>query len=197
MRNLLCRFGSIVAGLAGLALALVACESRPKVEPATLVLTKGKIATVDDQKPEAQALAARGDTIVAVGTNEEIAAFVGPETRVVDLRGRLAIPGFIEGHGHFTGVGEARIVLNLMTREELGRGRGHGEGRRGQGRARRVDPRTGMAPGQVGQEPRAGGGGFPHAPVPECRLARTIPSSSATPAGTPPSPTPRPWSWRG
>jgi predicted amidohydrolase YtcJ len=115
MRNLLCRFGSIVAVLAGLALALVACESRPKVEPATLVLTKGKIATVDDQKPEAQALAARGDTIVAVGTNEEIAAFVGPETRVVDLRGRLAIPGFIEGHGHFTGVGEARIVLNLTT----------------------------------------------------------------------------------
>ena len=115
MRNLLCRFGSIVAGLAGLALALVACESRPKVEPATLVLTKGKIATVDDQKPEAQALAARGDTIVAVGTSEEIAAFVGPETRVVDLRGRLAIPGFIEGHGHFTGVGEARIVLNLTT----------------------------------------------------------------------------------
>jgi predicted amidohydrolase YtcJ len=113
MRNLLCRFGSIVAGLAGLALGLGACESRPKVEPATLVLNKGKIATVDDQKPEAQALAARGDTIVAVGTNEEIAAFVGPETRVVDLRGRLAIPGFIEGHGHFTGVGEARIVLNL------------------------------------------------------------------------------------
>ena len=74
-----------MAGLAGLAFVLVACESRPKVEPATLVLNKGKIATVDDQKPEAQALAARGDTIVAVGTNEEIAAFVGPETRVVDL----------------------------------------------------------------------------------------------------------------
>jgi predicted amidohydrolase YtcJ len=113
MRNLLCRFEWSVAGLAGLALVLVACESRPQVEPATLVLNKGRIATVDDQKPEAQALAARGDTIVAVGTNEEIAAFVGPETRVVDLGGRLAIPGFIEGHGHFTGVGEARIVLNL------------------------------------------------------------------------------------
>ena len=115
MRNLLCRFGPTVAALAGLACMLAAGESQGKVEPATLVLNKGKIATVDEAKPEAQALAARGDTIVAVGTNEEIAAFVAPGTRVVDLRGRLAIPGFIDGHGHFTGVGEARIVLNLTT----------------------------------------------------------------------------------
>jgi predicted amidohydrolase YtcJ len=115
MRNPLGRCGSTLVGLAGVALGLVACESRPKPEPATLVLNQGKIATVDEQKPEAQALAARGDTIVAVGTNQEITAFIGPETRVVDLRGRRAIPGFIEGHGHFTSVGQARIVLNLTT----------------------------------------------------------------------------------
>src|SRR5688572_23390843 len=115
MRNPLPGCVRTVFALAVLSLSLVACESKPKVEPATLVLNKGKIATVDEQKPEAQALAARGDTIVAVGTNEEIAPFIGPQTRVVDLRGRLAIPGFIEGHGHFTGVGEARIVLNLTT----------------------------------------------------------------------------------
>jgi len=92
---------------------LSGCSSRPKVEPATLVLHQGKIVTVDDQKAEAQALAARGDTVVAVGTNEEIAAYVGPATQVIDLKGRLAVPGFIEGHGHFTSVGQARIVLNL------------------------------------------------------------------------------------
>ena len=99
--------------LSSLALASFACASKPKVEPATLVLNQGRIVTVDDQKPEAQALAARGDTIVALGTNEEIAPYVGPQTRVVDLHGRLAIPGFIDGHGHFTGVGQARITLNL------------------------------------------------------------------------------------
>jgi predicted amidohydrolase YtcJ len=115
MRNPLGRCRTIVAGLAGLALGLAACQSKPRVEPATLVLNKGKVVTVDDQKPEAQALAARGDTIVAVGTNEEIAPYIGPETRVVDLGGRLAIPGFIDGHGHFTGVGNARIVLNLTA----------------------------------------------------------------------------------
>jgi len=112
MRNISRRWA--VAALAGLALLPVACAGRPEVEPATLVLHKGLIATVDDAKPEAQALAARGDTLVAVGTDEEVAPYIGPRTRVIDLHGRRAVPGFIEAHGHFTGVGEARIVLNLM-----------------------------------------------------------------------------------
>ena len=104
---------SVVAALVGLPLLSVAGAGRAAVEPATLVLHKGRIATVDEAKPEAQALAARGDTLVAVGTNEEVAPYIGPQTRVIDLQGRRAVPGFIEAHGHFTGVGEARIVLNL------------------------------------------------------------------------------------
>ena len=113
MQRIICRRLSTLAALAGLALLPLASVGKPKAEPATLVLNQGRIVTVDDRKPEAQALAARGDTIVAVGTNEEVAPYIGPQTRVVDLRGRLAIPGFIEGHGHFTGVGEARLTLNL------------------------------------------------------------------------------------
>ena len=113
MRNTsLRRSGVAVAALAVLALLPVA-RAQSQVEPATLVLRNGRIATVDDAKPQAQALAARGDTLVAVGTNEEIARYVGPATTVIDLQGRRAVPGFIEAHGHFTGVGEARIVLNL------------------------------------------------------------------------------------
>src|SRR6185295_1910621 len=103
-----------VAVLAILAVLTVA-SAQTAVEPATLVLRNGRIATVDEAKPEAQALAARADTLVAVGTNEEIAPYIGPRTRVIDLQGRRAIPGFIEAHGHFTGVGEARIVLNLRS----------------------------------------------------------------------------------
>ena len=106
------RRASCLATLAVVALMPVARAQSP-AEPATLVLRNGRIATVDDAKPEAQALAARGDTLVAVGTNEEIARFVGPRTKVIDLQGRRAVPGLIEGHGHFTGVGQARIVLNL------------------------------------------------------------------------------------
>ena len=50
-----------------------------------------------------------------VGTNADVARFVGPSTKVIDLAGQLAIPGFIEGHGHFTGIGENRINLDLMS----------------------------------------------------------------------------------
>jgi len=102
MRNIF-RRRSAVAGLVGLLLLSGAYGGRAAVEPATLVLHKGRIATVDDAKPEAQALAARGDALVAVGTNEEIAPYIGPKTRVIDLEGRRAVPGFIEGHGHSPG----------------------------------------------------------------------------------------------
>lgn len=83
------------------------------IEPADLVLTGGKIVTVDTNNPEAEALAVRGDTIVALGSAADIKAYVGENTEVIDLAGRLAIPGFIEGHGHFMGLGDARIQLDL------------------------------------------------------------------------------------
>jgi hypothetical protein len=82
-------------------------------EKADLVLKNGKIVTVDASKPEAQALAVVGDKIKAIGTNNEIEAYVGPATKVIDLEGRLAVPGFIEGHGHFMGLGNARMILDL------------------------------------------------------------------------------------
>ncbi|MFU8816220.1 MAG: amidohydrolase [Pseudomonadales bacterium] len=83
------------------------------VEPADLVLRGGKIATVDADYGYAEALAVTGYTITAVGSNEAIAAYVGPATEVIDLDGRLAIPGFIEGHGHYMGLGRAKQILDL------------------------------------------------------------------------------------
>ena len=88
-----------------------ACE-RP-TEPADLVLLNGKILTVDEQQPEAEALAARGDTIVALGSSSEIRQYVGEETEVIDLEGYLAIPGFIEGHGHYYSLGASLMELEL------------------------------------------------------------------------------------
>ena len=86
----------------------------PGLEPADLVLRNGKIVTVDDTNPVAQALAVRGNEIVAVGTNAEVDAYRSEMTTVIDLDGQLAIPGFIEGHGHFLGVGNAQMQLRLM-----------------------------------------------------------------------------------
>ena len=84
------------------------------VEPADLVLVGGKVVTLDESVPEAQGLAVRGDRIVALGSSSDIEAYVGPNTQRIELNGQLAIPGFIEGHGHFTGIGQAKLNLELM-----------------------------------------------------------------------------------
>ena len=94
---------------------LAACEARTTVEPADLVLHNGKVVTVDDSVPEAQAVAVRGYEIVAVGTDEAIDDYIGPETEVIDLAGRLAVPGFIDSHGHYMGLGRSKMILDLTT----------------------------------------------------------------------------------
>lgn len=67
---------------------------------ADTILTNGKIVTVDERFTIAQAVAIRGDRVVAVGTNQEIGQLAGPNTRRIDLRGRTAIPGLIDNHMH-------------------------------------------------------------------------------------------------
>jgi predicted amidohydrolase YtcJ len=86
----------------------------PAPEPADLVLTNGDIVTVEEGHPRAEALAARGGVVVAVGSREEVEPYIGDSTRVLDLEGRLAVPGLIEGHGHFLGLGLSKIQLDLM-----------------------------------------------------------------------------------
>jgi predicted amidohydrolase YtcJ len=81
--------------------------------PADLVLTNGKVVTVDSNLPEARAVAVRGGRVVAVGTEKDIRAFIGPSTAVIDLKGALAIPGLIDSHGHFMGLGESKMILDL------------------------------------------------------------------------------------
>jgi predicted amidohydrolase YtcJ len=96
------------------AVSIGACAGpqRP-VEPADLVLHNGKVVTLDPGVPEAQAIAVKGDTVVAVGSDEAIRRHIGEATRAIDLRGALAIPGFIDSHVHFTGIGQAVLNLNL------------------------------------------------------------------------------------
>jgi hypothetical protein len=88
---------------------LVACAATP----ADLVLRNGKIVTMNPAAPAARAMAVSGGRIAAIGSEDAIQPWIGPKTRVIDLHGMTAIPGFIEGHGHFTGVGEFRMGLDL------------------------------------------------------------------------------------
>ena len=99
-----------------LSLALPGCQSAPAAsDAADLVLTGGRVVTVDDANPLAEAVAVRGDRILAVGTSAEIARHVGDDTEVVELGGRLVTPGFIESHGHFLSLGDSKMILDLTT----------------------------------------------------------------------------------
>ena len=90
-------------------------QPQPTADPATLVLRNGKIVTVDAALPEARAIAIRGDRIQALSaTDDGIQRYIGPNTQVIDLKGQLAIPGLIESHGHFMGLGSSKMNLDLM-----------------------------------------------------------------------------------
>lgn len=99
------------------AFSLLACA--PAEEPADIVLQGGRFVTMNVTQPEAEAVAARGQNIVAVGSNEEIARFIGAETEVIDLGGAFATPGLIEGHGHFLGLGRAKMQLDLRVADSF------------------------------------------------------------------------------
>ena len=94
-------------------LLAIGCAREPEIA-ADLVLQNGKVVTVDERHPEGEAIAIAGDTILAVGTTDEISRYVGRATEVIDLGGQLAIPGFIESHAHFMNIGNAKLQLNLM-----------------------------------------------------------------------------------
>ena len=99
MRTLACTL--LVAGLAAMSPGLQAQQPAPD-----LILTNGKIITVDGQFSIAQAVAVRGDRVVAVGTNQEITRLAGPSTKRIDLRGKSVVPGMIDNHAHFQEEGE-------------------------------------------------------------------------------------------
>lgn len=81
------------------ALVMVAVAAAQQAQP-DLVLTNGKIVTVDERFQVAQAVAIRGDRIMAVGASQEIGRLAGPNTRRIDLRGRTVLPGLIDNHMH-------------------------------------------------------------------------------------------------
>lgn len=105
-----CALLVLVVGLG----ATAGTQTNVQVAPADLVLRGGRIVTLDLRTPEVQALAARNGAVVALGAAADIARYIGPNTRVIELGGYTAIPGFIEGHGHFSGIGEGKLNLDLM-----------------------------------------------------------------------------------
>jgi predicted amidohydrolase YtcJ len=116
------RHYSLLAALAGM---LAACGGEssqgvtdaPPVDNhfADLVLIGGSIATADPAIGNVNALAVEGYRIAAVGSDDEISTYIGPDTEVIQLDGRFVMPGFIEGHGHFLSLGESLRILDLSA----------------------------------------------------------------------------------
>lgn len=85
-----------------------------------LIIYNGRITTIDDRRPEVEAVAALDGMIVAVGGSDEIRALAGDKTRLIDLGGRRVVPGFNDAHVHFLdgGMGLASVQLRDAGSEE-------------------------------------------------------------------------------
>ena len=111
--------------------------ARAGTSAADLILTNGKIITVDPAFTIAQAIAIAGDRILAVGPDAAMAAMAGPATRIVDLKGKAVIPGITDGHAHmdrealrnvFPALGPVRSIRDIQDRiAELARAKQPGE----------------------------------------------------------------------
>jgi len=94
-----------------LAASLWSCA--PGDPKADLLIYGGNIYTLDEHSPMVEAVAVKGEKIIAVGTKSQLLRYQGEKTKVIDLRGRTMTPGLIEGHGHLLGLGFSEMTLNL------------------------------------------------------------------------------------
>ncbi len=85
---------------------------------ADLVLVNGRVYTLDQQQPWAEAIAIKGDEIIAVGSNGEAGRFAGSNTRRIDLEGAFALPGFNDAHVHIDATGALLTGANLLDVHE-------------------------------------------------------------------------------
>jgi predicted amidohydrolase YtcJ len=99
------------------AIALLGACDRPDTQEAgpvaDLLLVNADVATVDAALPRAEAVAIKDDLILDVGSSEEMLKYRGEHTEVIDLQGQMVIPGFIEGHGHYTSFGGSLMILDF------------------------------------------------------------------------------------
>lgn len=93
---------------------LSGCKNPPEAVWADTIILGGNIYTMDAQNPQAQAMAVKNGRIIAVGTDGEMVKFQSDSTQLIQLKGEFVMPGFIEGHGHFSSLGASLINLNFL-----------------------------------------------------------------------------------
>jgi predicted amidohydrolase YtcJ len=96
-----------------LSITIASCSTPDAPETADLVITDARVWTGNAEQPWAEAVASRGDTIIAVGSNIEIGSLIGEETEVVSVPGSMLVPGFIDTHVHFIASGSGLASVQL------------------------------------------------------------------------------------
>lgn len=88
---------------------------------ADVIFINGNVYTLDESNPKADSLAVKGQELIYAGGNSGASRFIGPETKVLDLKGATVIPGLIEGHMHYAGLGQNLMKVNAfwMPKDEI------------------------------------------------------------------------------
>src|SRR5262245_27033727 len=81
----------------------------PDTRPADLVLTEARVLTLAADSPRADGLAARDGRVVALGSAADLRAYVGPRTEVLDVGGKVVLPGFVDSHNHLLWAGLSSV----------------------------------------------------------------------------------------
>jgi len=103
----------VLSRLALLALVVRAAGAQAGPVTADLILTNGRIYTVDETRPVVDAVAIAGGKVLFAGNAAGALALKGATSRVVDLQGRTVIPGMVDAHGHVGGLGDALHIVDL------------------------------------------------------------------------------------
>ena len=97
--------------LVGILCLCLSCSSN---QHADLVIMNGNIHTVSTDTPKATSLAVKNGKIIALGEQVDMETYLGEETKTIDAQGKFVMPGLIEGHGHFSGMGKSLVNINLL-----------------------------------------------------------------------------------
>ena len=101
--------------ISSIIVAIIISTSAFAQEVADMIYYDGTIITINDARPQVEAVAVRDGKILAVGTKDELFKSKGDATKLIDLEGRTMLPGFVDAHGHVMGGGLQALSANILA----------------------------------------------------------------------------------
>ena len=113
------RLRTRLAILAAIVSTLACAAKAQSPAPADIVFVNGKVFTAADGDRVVQGFAVTGDRFVAIGTDDAMRRYAGPQTKVIDLKGRFVSPGITDDHFHNEGGGPGVDLSHVRSLGEL------------------------------------------------------------------------------